>query len=377
MIRVLFIVPSLRRAGAEAQIIDLVNAIDPERFEIHLLAFERDLAQLDRVDQSRVRFHHVVRRSKYDTSFIGEIAALVDEFHIELIHCTLQFSLLVAWLARAKARRSPQLVAAIHTTLNRGVKEELHDRLMYQWLLRACAGVIFVCHNQAEYWYRRYAFLKDRSRVVYNGVDISRYERSEAMGNEFRHQYGIADSVFLIGCIAGFRPEKGHQILVDAIKQVSGDVVLVLAGEGETRAIVEGKVRENGLQDRVRFVGNLSDVRPLLSACDLTVLASTAVETFSIAMLESMAMGVPMLATDIGGLSEAILPGQTGVLVQPGDVGELAVAIQKLVEQSDLVKEMGRRARALVEQEFSVNVMARETADLLSQVMVDAADSDG
>ena len=120
-----------------------------------------------------------------------------------------------------------------------------------------------------------------------------------------------------------------------------------------------------GLSDRVFFLGNLSDVRPLLSTSNITVLASTAVETFSIAMLESMAMKVPMLASDIGGLSAAIRPGKTGYLTEPGNISELAASLEKMSGDPQAVVDMGERARKLVEGEFSTQAMARETQKVL------------
>jgi glycosyltransferase involved in cell wall biosynthesis len=156
--------------------------------------------------------------------------------------------------------------------------------------------------------------------------------------------------------------------LITAFGRLGGDVHLFLAGDGERRAAIELLVESSGLADRVHFLGNVADVRPLLKATDVSVLASTAVETFSIAMLESFAMGVPMVAPDIGGLSEAIFQGRTGWIFPAGDADGLTGLLEQAVHDRERLKAMGGHARALVEQKFSKEVMADAMTGLLHDV---------
>jgi len=143
------------------------------------------------------------------------------------------------------------------------------------------------------------------------------------------------------------------------------DIYLLLAGDGVTKTLIEKQVKENQLANRVKFLGELADVRPVLAATDVTVLASTAVETFSMAMLESMAMEVPMVATDIGGLSEAIIPGETGDLVSPKDIDALVKALSYYVSNRDYAASIGAKARSLVIEKFSKKSMVQETERVL------------
>jgi glycosyltransferase involved in cell wall biosynthesis len=369
MIKVLFIVPSLRRAGAETQVVDLVNSlIDPE-IQCQLVSFQPDLSQRDRVSDA-VSFHHVPRRSKYDLSYIRDIADIIDREEIDIVHATLEFSVLVGWLSIRRARRKPRLIGTIHTTLLRGLKEQLHDRLIYQWIFRQCDSIIFVCQKQADIWRKRYSFLKDKSTVIHNGIDLERFTAalSPQTVADYRTAQGVSDSSYVISCIAGFRPEKGHDLLIEAFRRLDDNAHLFLAGEGERLVSIESLVANTGLSGRVHFLGNVADVRPLLLATDITVLASTAVETFSIAMLESMAMSVPMVAPDIGGLTEAIVHGQTGWIFPVGDVDELVSLLEEGARDRQRLKLMGTRARDLVEQRFSKEVMADSMVSLLRSV---------
>ena len=178
----------------------------------------------------------------------------------------------------------------------------------------------------------------------------------------------------MITCVAGFRPEKNHLGLLksfSALDNATFNPYLLLAGDGPERQKAEAFAAKRGLKQRVIFLGNVEDIRPVLSASDLTVIASTAIETFSIAMLESMAMARPVITTDIGGQREAIIDGETGKVVPIGDLGALADAMGECLGDLDKVKTMGKKAREKVIREFSVEEMVRQTERVLEEALRD------
>ena len=229
--------------------------------------------------------------------------------------------------------------------------------------MKQCSKVIFVCHAQAEFWKRKYPGIAGHSVVVYNGVDTDHFDPVNHVedGRALRQSLSIDDEHIVMTCIAGFRPEKGHDILIEAFARLPLEVHLVLAGDGPLRADTEALVDAQRLSERVHFLGNISDVRPLLGASDLSVLASTAVETFSIAMLESMSMGVPMVVTDIGGLREAVIEGQSGRVVEVGSADALYDGLSTVLADRDTLVKLSRAARGLAIEKFSVNKMVDET----------------
>jgi len=328
------------------------------------------LDQYDRLDHNKIKFFNKHRKYKLDFTMVKTISNIISKEKIDIVHCTLQISLLMGWLAIRLVKRKPILISAIHTTINKSLKEEFYDRILFQWLLRSCNHIVFVCENQARYWETKYSFLSEKSVVIYNGVDPAHFDPVPFRGKrkEFRKSLYILEDSTVITCIAGFRMEKGHHILVEAFSQINPDSYLLLAGDGETRRDIESLVKKKGLQKRIKFLGSLQDVRPLLAASDLSVLASTAVETFSIAMLESMSMGVPVVATNIGGLSEAIAPGKTGALVPPGNPDILGKTLSEIIHNPSLLKTMGMKCRELIINKFSKDTMVLQTENLLKKV---------
>lgn len=366
-IRCLIIVPALIRAGAETQAVDLANGLAEKGHSIHLGSFEPQLDQRDRISGD-VHFHHVPRNSKYDRSLVHRFAALIDREGIDVVLGVLQFAALVGWLAARRSRRQPPVVAAVHTTINRGLKEELHDRLLYRRMLRRLAAVVFVCEHQRKHWVTKYPELAPSSRVVHNGVAPERFRREDfaEAASQLRRNLDIPDGDFVFASIAAFRPEKGHRLLLDAFAQVRENAWLVLAGDGSLRPEMEAYAESAGLGGRVRFLGSIPDSRPLIAASNATVLASTAVETFSMAMLESMALGVPMIAPRIGGLPEAIADGETGFLFPVGEVGSLTDHMRSAAEQPERTQRMGRSARNKIIREFTFEKMVAGTERVLA-----------
>jgi glycosyltransferase involved in cell wall biosynthesis len=333
---ILFLIPSLSRAGAEMQAVSLANGLNTANFRKYLLCYRENLDQLSRIKPNEVEFIHAPRKNRVDISLIKKVARIIDQHSIDLIHCTIQHAFLIGWLARFLSIRKPRLVAAIHTTINKSPKGDLFDRWLYSRILKRCDRIVFVCHNQKKYWIDRYPFMVEKSTVVYNGVDPVQFDPNMFVdqGRQLRYRLNIPEKAPVICCIAGFRPEKSHDILIEAFSKIDPASFLLLAGDGEKKHEIQELVKAKKLEKRVRFLGLMPDVRPVLAASDVSVLSSTSVETFSMAMLESMSMQVPMVATDMGGLDEAIKPGETGVLVNAGDPHALAQGIARLIDKS-------------------------------------------
>lgn len=371
--RILFVVPSLARAGAEKQAVDLANGLAAKGFECHLTSFDPNRDQLDRLDLKRVRYHELTRRRKFDFAIIGSIANIVDTHQIDIVHCTLNMALLFGNLARKKSTRQPAVIAGVHTTLNPTKKEDILGRFVYRWHFRSANRVVFVCHRQMEYWVTRDPKLAGHGLVIYNGVDNGFFDR-KLLGksdSELKRDLGIPESDPAICCIAAFRPEKAQGFIVQAVANLAGShpkVQLLLAGQGPGQPAVKRAAAELGISERVHFLGNLADVRPVLGASEFSIISSVAVETFSFAMLESMSMGTAVLSSRIGGADEAVVPGSTGMLVTPGSVGELTLAMKELLDDPVRTREFGKQARKMVEEKFNYNMMVDETSTLMSQV---------
>jgi glycosyltransferase involved in cell wall biosynthesis len=142
----------------------------------------------------------------------------------------------------------------------------------------------------------------------------------------------------------------------------------VIVGRGDEERALRELAAASSSADRIHFLGERSDVTEILAASDLFVLPSLN-EGLSLAMLEAMAIGVPVVATAVGGASDILTPGQTGWLVPPGDPDALAEAVLEALEQPERARQFAERAREMVETEFSIETHAQRLESLYQQIL--------
>jgi glycosyltransferase involved in cell wall biosynthesis len=200
--------------------------------------------------------------------------------------------------------------------------------------------------------------------VVHNGLDLSRFSWSS--GRQVRCALGISSDALVALTVANLIAYKGHQHLFRAWAKVQTRYpgsILLLAGDGPMRAALEAQSRDLGLATSIRFLGSREDVASLLYCADVLVHPSLE-EGFSNAILEAMAARKPVIATAVGGNSEAVVDGLTGLLVPAGKSEELAEAIVKLFESEEMRNALGVAGRHRVEQHFSEEQMLEGHASL-------------
>jgi glycosyltransferase involved in cell wall biosynthesis len=369
----LFIVNSLELGGAEKQVVTLLNHLDDSRFRLHLAYLkrgERLLPQLNIGNLDELMCCDVTRG--VERRAIRELGALIRARHIDAIICTNTYSMLYGYLARRQARpEKPKLATVFHTTLLRTYKEKA-QMLLYQRLFKRSDLLLYVCENQRDYWRDR-GLRAAADGVVHNGIDVEYFSdrQTHEERSELRARCGFAPSDTVIGLCSSMRPEKAHGDLLEAIallrtRGVAAKVLFI--GDGPERGAIENKASELGLREHVVITGMQSDVRPYIGCCDVMTLVSHAIETFSLAALESMALAKPLVMSDIGGASEQVLHGQTGLLFEPGDIQALAGHLNTLTDAS-LRARMGAAAQRRVRQQFTVDTMTTGFTEQMQRLL--------
>ena len=203
---------------------------------------------------------------------------------------------------------------------------------------------------------------ESRVAVIHHGVNPEDYVFPEEARDELRNDLGI-NSQQMILFTGKLAPRKGVDILLRALPQVlkKVEVKLVLAGSGDQRDY-QHLAQTLGISDKLHFLGRVPDdtLRLLYSSCDLFVLPSR-LEGLGIVILEAMAAGKPIVATNVGGIPEIIESGQNGILVEAGEEGKLAGAIVKVLSDNSLSRTFGENSMKKVRERFSWEVAARKT----------------
>lgn len=247
--------------------------------------------------------------------------------------------------------------------------------LLYRRLFNRSDLLIYVCESQRAHW-RSNGIHPAADEVIYNGVDTAHYTDrcSPQERRALRQSLGCGDSDYLIGLCSVLRPEKAHGDLLDAIARLRAAGVPakgLLIGDGPQRDAIERAVSRLGLGKDVVITGLKEDVRPLIGACDVMTLVSHSVEAFSLAALESMALGKPVVMSNVGGACELVVHGEHGFLFEPGDIAALTMHLTALTEGS-LRERLGRAAAHRVRERFTVQAMSARFADCIGELLEDA-----
>jgi glycosyltransferase involved in cell wall biosynthesis len=274
-----------------------------------------------------------------------EFARLLKKERADLVH--LHASRLLAFPGRFF---SIPVIDRVNMSLRRdtAARGKAFDAFLY----RQMDALIAVSHDIRRQLLR-IGIAKERVQVIHNGVAHENFteKRAYELGNPPR-----------LGTLARLHPQKGLDILLDALAFLP-DVHCHIAGEGPERRRLEQSISEKGLARRVHLEGQLKDPRPFLEGLDLYV-QSSRYEPFSNASLEALASGLPVAASDVDGTREMIRHEENGLLFPPENPRALADCLEKYLENPELRRRCGQRARRHVAEHFSQSLWARKTLEL-------------
>jgi glycosyltransferase involved in cell wall biosynthesis len=212
-------------------------------------------------------------------------------------------------------------------------------------------------------------------RIVqhYNGLDLDRFKIQPGVSREDAlPKFALPSGKRFVTIVANLRnPVKDHPMFLRAAARVRAavqDAAFVIAGEGELLPSLRELATELGITEDVHFIGRCDDVALLLHASNAGVLSSKA-EGFANAILEYMAAGLPVVATDVGGVREAIVEGETGFIVASGDYESMADRIIQILSGDDRARAMGTRGKAIVAEKFSSEHHLRNTLELYDELL--------
>jgi glycosyltransferase involved in cell wall biosynthesis len=207
----------------------------------------------------------------------------------------------------------------------------------------------------------------------YNGLDLDRLKIAHDVSrDDAREKVGLPPGRRFISIVANLRnPVKDHPVFLRAaarVRQVVPDAAFVIAGEGELMPGLRQLAAELGIAADVHFIGRCDDVATLLHASNAGALSSKA-EGFANAILEYMAAGLPVVATDAGGVREAIVEGETGYIVPSGDDKQMAARLIQVLADDENARAMGARGKAIVAEKFSSEHHLRNTLELYDELL--------
>jgi glycosyltransferase involved in cell wall biosynthesis len=370
--KILFVTGSLVHGGAERHSITLANRLAERGHECAFVYVKNDPSQLPRLRLPEADVRCLYAEKYLDVDALLNLRKIILKSKPTVLLAANPYALMYATLGKRIAGSPAPLAVTYHSTKLLNAKE-FAQMLAYRPMFWAADRAVFVCEAQRRHWRARQVFGR-ASEVVYNGVDTASwkpYGRAERA--RLRGALGLAEGDYAIGISAVLRPEKNHLQLVEAIAMLrrraegrSGHARALIIGDGPMRGAIEERARRLGVAPYVAITGFQQDVRPFVAACDVMALTSFT-EAFSLAAIEAMALGRPVVHSEVGGAAEMIRPGRNGFLYPVGDTPALVDRLAALAAPG-ACERMGARAREEVEARFSERAMVERYEQMLLQM---------
>jgi len=359
--------------GAEKQLYQLATGLDPALFSPILIQLTPNNSPTPATGRiGNLELHHFPIHKVYTTVGIyriGQICRLARRERARIIHTFFEKSEVVGWLASVF---SP-IPAWVTSRRDLGFKRKKIYRGIFKLSSRSCKRVIANCLAVKDQAMREENLPAEKIEVIHNSLDLSQYEITTQNGS-LRKELGLSPDTPLVGMVANFNFDiKGHRYLIEAAKALSDrstGATFLLVGDGPLRNRYEQMVQELGLKEKVRFLGKRNDIPSILSSLDISVLSSTS-EGLSNVILESMAAGKPIVATNVGGSSELVSDSVNGYLIPPADSGAMAEAIENLLQNPLVASQMGCMGKSMVQDKFSQKHMVENYEKLYVSLLTE------
>lgn len=330
--RVLWLAKGLGQGGMERLLVTHARFGDRERFDYraaHLV--DRPYTVVSELRDLDVEVTRLGTGVASDPRWVRDLARLVRREQIDVVHVHSPAPASVARpLLRAVSPRT-RLVYTEHNRWDRYSRPTRWANMLTYRLDHTTLAVSDDCRSTVS------PRLRGRVETLVHGIDIDGVVPHRADRNRMRDELGIADGTVVIGTVANLRSQKNYPLLLQVARQITDvdpNVVFLSVGQGPLEADLRALHGRLGLGDRFRFLGFRSDVHSVMSAFDIFCLSSD-FEGLPVALMEAMSLGLPVVATSVGGVADAVVPGRDGVLVPPNDAEALADALGTLSSDHD------------------------------------------
>lgn len=363
-LHVSFVITSMPVGGAETLLVNLMRHFNREKVNPSLIC----LKEAGPLGEELAKEFEVVSnlyRHKWDLRILPRLKTAIQSLNAEAV-VTVGAGDKMFW-GRLAARwaRVPVIASALHST---GWPDGVGR--LNRWLDPCTDAYIAVAEQHAEFLRAFEHFPAEKVVKIPNGIDTERFSPNSRARAELHRELGISKSAPVVGIVAALRSEKNHLLFVDAARKIANgmpDTQFVIVGDGPCRSEIEQHIAELGMTHRFHLLGTRHDTPRILAGLDVFVLSSHN-EAFPVSILEALSCEVPVVATRVGSVTEAVIEGQTGFAVLPSDADGLACKVTTLLEDPALAMQLGKQGRQQVVERFSLANMVAGYEQLLMNI---------
>jgi glycosyltransferase involved in cell wall biosynthesis len=363
-IKVVLLIPTLDRSGAEKQLTLLATGLPRDRFDVHVVALTRGGPYAAVLHEHGIPLTVLHKRLKFDPLALWKLRQLLRRLQPDILHTWLFAANSYGRMLAGKADRPRVIVSERCVDTWKSGWQHWIDRRQFARTSRLVGN----SHSVAEF-YRRQGFPAERLRVVFNGIEVA--DSAPPDRESLPAEFDIPAGAKIVGYVGRLARQKRVADLVWAMELLSSldeQAYLLIVGTGPEHERLVDFARKVGIDRRIRFAGHREDASRILQLMDVFWLASD-FEGLSNSLMEAMAAGLPVVAADIPPNRELVVEGETGYLVPVGDSLGFAQATQRLLADRELRAELGQAGRDRMQTEFSVQKMVDAYAVLYEEVL--------
>lgn len=343
-LRCLFVITSMPVGGAETLLVNMMRKMDPQQIRPEVICL-KEPGPLGEAIAGEFPLHSRLLNAKWDLRVLPRLVRLMHRRRTDMVVTVGAGDKMFWGRLAAHLAGVPVIASALHSTGWPDGVGRLNRRLT-----GITDAFIAVADSHGEFLRDFERFPAEKIHVIRNGVDCDRFIPSDSARIEVRRELGLDERMPLIGIVAALRSEKNHEMLVRCATKLRHrypDAHWVIVGDGPERIMIESLAVELQVADRIHLLGTRHDTPRLVAALDVFTLCSLN-EASPVSILEALACGVPVVATDVGSIKESIRPGKTGLMVPSQDVDAMVAAIDQLLADPETRASMGRAGRELV-----------------------------
>lgn len=361
-IRVLYLIDAMRMGGAERITVALLRHLDRSRFTpvICTLNTKEESPLIEQLDVKR---YNLEAKRLLDPIAFRRLIEIIRQERVAVIHAQLQDATIFAAAVKRFTRVPIVVTRHLIDDDEKNWRRRMRNRLEQFTIHQSVEKMITVSEAAKQNYLEKTNLPRDRVETIYNGINLDNF-RPTGNKNAVRQHLNLPHDKPIVTMVGVMRPGKGHAVCIEAARHVP-EARFLLVGDGELRYELEQQAQD--LTDRLHFLGQRLDIPDILRASDIFVLPSE-MEALPTVLLEAGAVGLPCIASHVGGIPEIIQDGETGLLIPPHNATALAAAIQKLIDQPKHAYQMGQRALEFVREQFDLLHQVKATMNLYERL---------
>jgi len=368
MIKICYIIGQLGKSGAEKQLYELVKNINKKKFSPMVISLSQGGYWANEIRKLNIEVIELQRRRNKDFTRLFKLIKLLQAIKPDIVH-TYAYSANYYGRVAAILTKVPIVFSSERNSVDIGTYKNRNHIFIDKFLSFFTQGIICNSYNASEALVKKYSFDRRIVFTVHNGINFADFlDRAKA-----NDQRKIDNKDKVVGTVGRFYPQKNHKLFLDVSKIIIDkygykDIKFKILGDGPLKNELINYSEQLGIQNNVIFDGERGDILNVLKSFDILLMTSH-YEGISNVIMEAMMMGLPVVATDVGGNRELVIDGETGFLCPLNNPSRIADMLHQLVNNEEEAIRMGENGKKRILNEFGIEKMIKKTENIYTKFL--------